>query len=64
MTDLVTLIKTAIENAPQRDRTGRIDTQSMAESVALAIEFAGWKSPDEVRAELDASSLPPPPEKD
>lgn len=64
MTDLITLIKNAIERAQQRDRSGRIDAQSMAESVALAIEFAGWKSPDEVKAELDERSLPPPPEKD
>lgn len=41
MTDLVTLIKAAIENVPQRDGNGRIDTQAMAEAAAkVAVEEA------------------------
>ena len=35
MTDLVTLIKTAIENVPQKDGNGRLDTIAMARAAAV-----------------------------
>lgn len=37
MTDLVSLIKAAIETAPHRQMNGRIDYQSMAEAAAKVV---------------------------
>lgn len=50
--DLISIIKAAIEAVMHRE--GNEDAQSMAEAAALAVEFAGWKSPAEIEAGADS----------